>query len=199
MEMRRLTYTNKISKSKLLNVANVLNLSSGSSLELASLSYLKSIGNALEIVWIAELWLASCGICLRVLGKEAVFPLSKILVKRIICLFRNCIFLNLTGVFYFLVNRSGIKVIDVYNHTIFDSIKVQSPHIFFHLGNGITFLVHEDESDIIWFWTISFLDILFKRKDGWVRVNSELWNLEGWEVVFEIDFDHCGFDFIILS
>jgi hypothetical protein len=49
---------NKIAESKLLNLADVLDQSSGSILELAPLAYLKGIGNAFEIIGIAELWLS---------------------------------------------------------------------------------------------------------------------------------------------
>ena len=82
------------------------------------------------------------------------------------------------------------------DHSILNTIKVESPHILFQLGNDITFFVFECKSDVVWFRSISFLNVLFKSEDGRVWVNSEFRNLEGGEVVLEVDFDHLGLNLI---
>jgi hypothetical protein len=78
---------NKIAESKFLDLADVLDLSSGSIFELAPLTYLKGIGNAFEIIGIAELWLSRARVDLWIFSEEALFPLSEILVEGVVGLF----------------------------------------------------------------------------------------------------------------
>lgn len=189
---------NKIAESKFLNLADVLNLSSGSIFELAPLANLKGIGNAFEIIGVAELWLSRAGVDLWIFSEEALFPLSEILVKGVVCLFGHGVLFDLIDVFDFFVDRGRVQVADKDDHAVLDSVEIESPHIFFHLGDECSVFVFEGESDVVGFGAVPFLDVIFEGEDGGVGVNSEFGNLEGGEVVLEVDFDHAGINYVFL-
>ena len=190
--------SNKIAESKFLDLADVLDLSPGSIFELAPLAYLKGIGNAFEVIGVAELWLSRAGVDLGVFSEEALFPLSEILVKGVVGLFGHGVLFDLIDVFDFFVDRGWVEVTDQNDHAVLNSVEVESPHIFFHLGDECSVFVFECESDVVGFGAVSFLDVILEGEDGGVGVNSEFGNLEGREVVFEVDFDHAGINYVLL-
>lgn len=151
---------------------------------------LKGISNTFQIIWITNLRLAVCSINLRILSKEIMFPFSEILVKGIISFFRYGIFFDLICILYFFVNWIGIKIINEDNHTILDTIEIEWSHILFHLSDNITFFIFKCESYIIRLRSISFLNILFKSENSWIRINSKLRNFERWKIMLKINFNH---------
>lgn len=168
----------KISESQFLDMTNVFDLSPGSIFELASLTYLKGVCDAFEIIGIAKLGLACSRVDLRIFSQEILFPFSEILIQGIIGFLRNGIFFNLVSVFDFFVNGCRIEISDMNNHSIFDSIKVECSHVFFHLSNEVAFFVFEGQPDIIRFGSISFLNVLFKSEYGGIGINSEFRDFE---------------------
>jgi len=72
--------TCKIPKSKFLNLPNVFDRSSGAILKLASLSDVKSVGDAFQVILITDFWLPCGRMSLWIFGKEGIFPLSEISV-----------------------------------------------------------------------------------------------------------------------
>jgi hypothetical protein len=180
----------KITKSKFLHLANKLDLSPGSVFELAPLAYLKSIGNALEVIGVAEFGLSRAGVDLGVFGEEVLFPLSEVLVESVVGFFGHGVLFDLVYVLDFFVDGCGVQVADQHDHAVLDSVEVKGPHIFFHLSDKGSVFVFEGEADVVGFGAVSFLYVFLEGQDGGVGVNSEFGDLEGREVVFEVDFDH---------
>jgi hypothetical protein len=72
-----------------------------------------------------------------------------------------------------------VKIIDEDDHTILYPIKVESTHIFFHLGDDIAIFIFEGKPDVVGFGSVPFLDVFFESEDGGVGLDSELRNFKG--------------------
>ena len=120
-----------------------------------------------------------------------MFPFPEIFWQAIIGLLWHSVLLHLIVIFNFFEDRSRVEISDADDHSILDSIEIESSHVLFHRCDNITFFAFESESDVWRLGTISFLNVFFKGKDGWLRVDAKLGNSKVSEVVFKVDFDHC--------
>lgn len=180
---------NKVSIANLKSPPYKPDLAPSPILKLASLANLHGGGQIFQVVGITDFDLVGQRIFyVRVLLQELFLPFPEVLRQGVIGLLGHDVFLDLRGVFNFLMDRIRIQIKNIDRHITLHSIEIKRSHIFLHIGHNLPSLILEHKLQIIGLRAIASLHVLFQGEDGHEGIDFELGDFQAREIVLEVYF-----------